>query len=158
MSGHVLHLCNLHCDCFPQPPPSLIFSVHISHFITHCPALSPFPPTPPIPICPPAVLCPFWHICCLDTDFECFPLPPLGFWRYSLESPRSVLSKEPKKILQSNIIEFLMHVTHARSENSTQARTNDRINPVPTLQAFDLGIFRAALLLRSSSAPCELFC
>jgi hypothetical protein len=39
-----------------------------------------------------------------------------------------------------------MHVTSTRSEISTQARTKNRINSVPTSQSFDLGTYRAALL------------
>jgi hypothetical protein len=47
--GHVLHLCDLYCDCLSQPLSSLSFSVHISHFITCFPA--PSPTSPQIPTC-----------------------------------------------------------------------------------------------------------
>jgi hypothetical protein len=105
-SVHISHFftrddCNLYCDFLSQPLPSLSFSVHISHFIPRKRSLScPISHSPPrFPYAFLTALCPFCHICCLDTGFECLPLVRLPFWgstEVPLESPHSVLSKEPK--------------------------------------------------------------
>jgi hypothetical protein len=54
--------------------------------VSHC--------TPPFPYAFLTASCPFWHVCCIATEFECLPLPRLP--EVMLESPRSVLSEEPK--------------------------------------------------------------
>jgi hypothetical protein len=140
MSGHVLHLCNLHCDCLSQPFPSLSYSVHISHFIS---AFLPHLLVPPkFPYAFLTVLCAFWHICCLDTEFECIPLLLLPFWRYRWS--RLMSPKSPKHSYQKFFTFCCMSLA---KPSETQGLTENRISSVPTLKSLDLGTFRVALLV-----------
>jgi hypothetical protein len=81
-SGHIPHLCNLHCDCLSQQLTSLSFLVcaHVTcHLSTSCPISH---CTPLVPYAFITALCPFWHSYCLDTEFECLPLLRLPSRRY----------------------------------------------------------------------------
>jgi hypothetical protein len=100
MPGHVLHMCNLCCECLSQPlascalltcPHSL--SCPIYHFLYR------------VPYAFPDCVVTIWHICCLDTGFECLPLLRLPFWRYRYHWNRLILyfPKSPKA-LQSDIL------------------------------------------------------
>jgi hypothetical protein len=74
---HALLAFTTTTTAFPSPSPPC-------HFLrtSHIPSLVFLPHLqlpPQIPIC---FLAPFWHICCLDTGFECHPLIRLPFWRH----------------------------------------------------------------------------
>jgi hypothetical protein len=84
---------------FPSHSPHH-FSVHISYVITRFPAPSPTSP-PRSPYAFLTVLCQYWHICCLDTEFECLPLLRLPFWRY-LWNRLILFSPKSPKALQSD--------------------------------------------------------
>jgi hypothetical protein len=78
----------------PFPATPLIIFLCTSHmsslaFLPHLPL-----PTPRFPYAFLTMLYQYWHICCLDTGFECLPLLRLLFWRYRwnrliLYSPKS---------------------------------------------------------------------
>jgi hypothetical protein len=131
-----------------QPPLLVIFCVHLTfHHSLPCP-ISHFPPRFPYAFM--TLLCPFWHICCIDTGFECLPLVRLPFWRYCCNLNRLILfSPKSSQALQSDTLYFSLHVIRAASENSSRARTDNSINSVHKLYSLDLGTFRVALLFCS---------
>jgi hypothetical protein len=66
---------------FPAPPLLVIFCAHLTfHHLLSCP-ISHLPLRFPYAFL--NALCPFWHIFCLDTEFECLPLLRLPFWTHS---------------------------------------------------------------------------
>jgi hypothetical protein len=86
---------------FPAPPLLFIFCALLDltfHHSLSCP-ISHFPPKFPFAFL--TALCPSWHICCLDTGFECLPLLRLpsggnvGIALYNY----SVFSKEAQSTL-----------------------------------------------------------
>jgi hypothetical protein len=80
---------------FPYTPLLVIVCAHLTfHHSLSCP-ISHFPPRFPYAFL--TALCPFWHICCLDTGFWLPYTPPFALLEVPLESPHSVLSKEPKR-------------------------------------------------------------
>jgi hypothetical protein len=120
------------------------------HFLctSHIPSLAFLPhlPLPPqIPLCIPDCVAPILAYLLPCHGVRVPSTCPFAIWRYRcnrlvLYFPKSL------KALQSDILYFLLHVTHAPSEHSSRACTDNRINSVPKLYSLDLGTFRAALL------------
>jgi hypothetical protein len=111
---------------FPShsPPCHVLFTTRISS-LAFLPHLSLYPLSL---TCFPDSVVPFWHV---DTELECLPLLRLPLWRCCWKRLVLYFLKSPKTI-QSESFDFGIQVTHARSGNSTRARTNNRIISGPT--------------------------
>jgi hypothetical protein len=132
---------------FPSPSLSLKhFCAHLTfHHSLSCP-ISHFPPRFPHDFL--TALCPLWHICCLETGFECLPRLCLPLWRYCWNHLILYFPKSRKHLnLTFQTFCCMSLVLHPKIHQKT--RTDNRINSVPKLYSLDLGTFRAALLFCS---------
>jgi hypothetical protein len=125
---------------FPAPPLLVIFCAHLTfHHSLSCP-VSCFPPRFPNAFL--TALCPFWHICCLDTGFECLPLLRLPFWKYRSNRLILYFPKCPKALQSNNFFTY-----YCTSPTVIIGTLNKSTYPsLCKLYSRDLGTFRVALL------------